>query len=252
MPEKALCCTRLGAVALQKLLLMNNNQDHQHACIHGPIPASWVLQADNLCFAWPQGTVFQQLHLQLPAGATLLQGGEGSGKTTLLRLLAGSLPLQQGHLTLNGAVLASAPQAYRRQVFWQDPRAPDFQAPSAQAWWQGMAARHAGWSAAALAAHVQGLGLQPHLHKPLEQLSTGSRRKVLLAAALASGAALVLIDEPLAALDAPSVRYLCQALATAAQQARQAGRAWVVAHPEDLPDVPWAHTLVLPDPVGPG
>ena len=231
---------------------MNNNQNHQHALAHDQIPASWVLQADNLCFAWPQCAVFQQLNLQLSAGATLLQGGEGSGKTTLLRLLAGSVPLQQGHLALNGVAFASAPQAWRRQVFWQDPRTHDLHAPSAQAWWQAMAARHAGWDAAALGAHVQGLGLQPHMHKPLEQLSAGSRRKVLLTAALASGAALTLIDEPLAALDAPSVRYLCQALASTAQQARQTGRALVVAHHGDLPGVPWAQTLVLPDPVAQG
>ena len=231
---------------------MNSNQNHQHALAHDQIPASWVLQADNLSFAWPQCTVFQQLNLRLPAGATLVQGGEGSGKTTLLRLLAGSVPLQQGHLALNGVAQASALQAWRRQVFWQDPRAPDFQAPSAKGWWQGMAAQHAGWDAAALDAHVQGLGLQLHMDKPLEQLSAGSRRKVLLAAALASGAALTLIDEPLAALDAPSVRYLCQALASTAQQARQTGRALVVAHHGDLPGVPWAQTLVLPDPVAQG
>lgn len=216
---------------------------------HDPLPPALVLQADGLCFGWPQCALFQRLDVQLPAGATLLQGGESSGKTTLLRLLAGSVPLQQGHLTLSGVALASAPQAYHRQVFWQDPRTDNLHAPSAQAWWQSMAARHAGWDAAALDAHVQGLGLQPHQAKPLEQLSAGSRRKVLLAAALASGAALTLIDEPLAALDAPSVRYLCQALAATARHARQSGRALVVAHHADLPGVPWAQTLLLPDPV---
>lgn len=213
------------------------------------LPTPWVLQAEGLCFAWPQCALFQQLHLQLPAGATLLLGGEGSGKTTLLRLLAGSAALQQGGITLHGVALASAPQAYCRQVFWQDPRAAhDLPVSSAQAWWRHMAAQHPGWDAGALDAHVQGLGLQLHQAKPLAQLSAGSRRKVLLAAALASGAALTLIDEPLAALDATSVRYLCQALATTAQQACQSGRALVVAHHADLPGVPWAQTLVLPDP----
>lgn len=208
----------------------------------------WVLQADGLCFAWPQCVLFQHLNLQLHSGATLVQGGESSGKTTLLRLLAGSVPLQQGCLTLQGVPLASAPHDYCRQVFWQDPRAPGLQALSANAWWAELAKKHVAWDAAALAAHVQGLGLQPHTDKPLEQLSAGSRRKVLLAAALASGAALTLIDEPLAALDAPSVRYLCEALAATALSARQAGRALVVAHHADLPGVPWAQTLVLPGP----
>ena len=77
--------------------------------------------------------LFQHLNLQLHSGATLVQGGESSGKTTLLRLLAGSVPLQQGQLTLRGVPLASAPQDYRSQVFWQDPRSHDLHTQSANA-----------------------------------------------------------------------------------------------------------------------
>ena len=43
-------------------------------------------------------------------------------------------------------------------------------------------------------------------------LSAGSRRKVWLSAAFASGAPLVLIDQPFAALDAPSIRLLREVL----------------------------------------
>ncbi len=44
--------------------------------------------------------------------------------------------------------------------------------------------------------------------KPFHALSTGTRRKVCMAAALASGAPLTLIDDPIAGLDKPSVTYL--------------------------------------------
>ena len=148
--------------------------------------------------------------------------------------------------------MASTPQDYRSQVFWQDPRSHDLHTQSANAWWTALATKYEGWDAADLAAHAEGLSLKPHLDKPLVQLSAGSQRKVLLAAALASGAALTLIDEPLAALDQPSVRYLCQALATAALLARQTGRVLVVAHHADLPGVPWTDTLVLPEPQAQG
>lgn len=215
-------------------------------------PTTPVLHIQDLCFGFPQRLLFNHWSACLRSGATLVRGEEGSGKTTLLRLLVGELAWKQGRLIWAGTAGASDALADRRQVFWQDPRSDALHAHSALAWWGTLPARYSAWDAPVLAAHVRGFGLQAHLDKPLYQLSSGSQRKVFMAAALASGAALVLIDEPLAALDAPSVRYLCQALATAAQQARQAGRAWVVAHPEDLPDVPWAHTLVLPDPVGPG
>ena len=96
----------------------------------------------------------------------------------------------------------------------------------------------------AMAELVEGFELAPHLAKPLYMLSTGSKRKVLMAAALASGAPLTLIDEPVAGLDHGSVRYLCQALA--ATSAAQPGRAIVVAHYEALAGVPWRDVIELP------
>lgn len=209
-----------------------------------PVPA--LLQVENLHFRHPgSAPLLQGWSARLPAGATLLRGEAGSGKTTLLHLLAGALAPQQGTRVLAGVDCARAPGAYQRQVFWHDPRAaaPALHSATARAWWAAQAARHATWSAAALAEQVQGFGLAPHLDKPMHQLSTGSQRKVLLAAALASGAALTLLDEPLAGLDRPSIDHLQRALCSAA---RQPGRALVVAHYADLPGVPWAGVIVLP------
>lgn len=55
---------------------------------------------------------------------------------------------------------------------------------------------------------VAGLSSQEHAGMCLYMLSSGTRRKVLLAAVLASGAALTLLDEPFATLDRPSVNFL--------------------------------------------
>jgi ABC-type multidrug transport system ATPase subunit len=57
-------------------------------------------------------------------------------------------------------------------------------------------------------------------------LSSGTRRKLGLVEAVASGAGLTLLDGPFAALDAPSRRWLVDLLDAAA---RQCSRAWVVA-----------------------
>lgn len=203
-----------------------------------------LLQVDGLHFSYPQRVLFQQWSARIPAGVGLVRGGDGSGKSTLLRLLAGALAPQQGALVLAGVALATAPAAYRQQVFWHDPRSDALQGVSARTWWATLPARHAGWRAAALAEHVRGFGLAPHLDKPLYQLSSGSQRKVIMAAGLASGAALTLLDEPLAGLDRPSIAYLEHALAAAA---RQPTGAVVVAHYEALPGVPWAAVLDLPD-----
>jgi len=57
-------------------------------------------------------------------------------------------------------------------------------------------------------------------------LSTGSRRKVGLAAALAAGQPLTLIDQPFAALDGGSIRFLREVFADLADHP---SRTWVVA-----------------------
>jgi len=209
-----------------------------------------VLQVQGLCFSHPQQTVFTDWAARVGPGATLVQGGESSGKTTLLRLLSGALAPARGQLVLNGSALAEAPQAYRRQVFWMDPRSDAIDPLTVCDWLQSLPAQHPAWDAQALAGHVQGFGLEAHLHKGIYMLSTGSKRKVLMAAALASGAPLTLIDEPVAGLDHGSVRYLCQAIAAAS--ATQPGRAIVVAHYEPLAGVPWRAVIALPELGGPG
>jgi ABC-type multidrug transport system ATPase subunit len=75
-------------------------------------------------------------------------------------------------------------------------------------------------------------------------LSTGSRRKALMAAGLASGAAIVCLDQPFAALDAPSTRALQRALREDADD----GRVIVLADFEVPADLAVDSALTLPPP----
>lgn len=203
-----------------------------------------VLQVDGWTFAYPGRLLLSQWSVRVLPGVSLLQGGDGAGKTTVLRLMGGALRAQAGTARLRGRPLG---QAVAGDVFWLEPRSVQRDGPSAAELFAQWPGRCPLWNADALARHVDGFGLEGHLHKPMEQLSTGSQRKVWMAAALASGAALTLIDEPVAGLDKPSISYLQHALAQEAAQARRSGRAIVVAHYEPLPGVPLRDTWVLPD-----
>lgn len=174
-------------------------------------------------------------------GVTELHGDTGSGKTSLLRVLAGELAAK-GRLTLGDATLLGSP-GYRSQVFYVDPTTEAFHAVTGHACIAALRADDAGFDAARCDALVQGFGLEPHMAKPLYMLSTGSRRKVWLAAALASGRALTLLDEPAAALDSGSVRCLWQALA---DMAARRERAVVVASSERIEGLPLAASFLLP------
>ncbi|AVS89077.1 ABC transporter ATP-binding protein [Paracidovorax avenae] len=180
------------------------------------------------------------MDLRIRPGATLLRGGDGRGKTTLLRIIAGALRPQAGRVVACGG-----------GIFWADPRGDGPGLPAEQEtpvdWWAGQAQRWPEWSAQALALHVEEFGLAGHAGKRMEQLSTGTRRKVLLAAGFACGAALVLVDEPIAGLDRPSVDYLRKLLAGLPAAGALQAQGVVVAHYDALGGVPWAQVVELGD-----
>ena len=84
--------------------------------------------------------------------------------------------------------------------------------------------------------------MERHRHKPLYMLSTGSRRKVMLVAALASGATVTLLDQPFASLDQTSIRVIKDFLN---ETAEHSSRAWIVADYEVPADFPQASVLQM-------
>jgi ABC-2 type transport system ATP-binding protein len=142
-----------------------------------------------------------------------------------------------------GISLAAAPEAYRRNVFFVDPSTDRFDPHTVHACTAALREGDAGFDDARWQALVEGFSLTPHLEKSMFMLSTGSRRKVWLAAALASSRPLVLLDEPTAALDAGSVRCLWRSLGELAGAG--SGRAFLVASAEHIDAVPLAATIAL-------
>jgi molybdate transport system ATP-binding protein len=149
--------------------------------------------------------------LDVPSGRTVaIVGPNGSGKTTLLRGLAGLTPLTSGRVTLDGAVLDDPagdvwrpPEArpvgmvFQDHVLFPHLSALDNVAFGARARGRSRAdaRRHA-------AEWLERVGLGDRASTYPDQLSGGQAQRVALARALATDPALLLLDEPLAALDA--------------------------------------------------
>ncbi|SFQ14097.1 ABC transporter [Variovorax sp. 770b2] len=203
-----------------------------------------VLRLQDIVFAYPdQPAIASGWNASIGPGVTLLYGDTGAGKSALLQVIAGVLPAAKGQLTVAGTRLDASPEAYRRNVFFVDPATDRFDQVTARACTATLREGDARFDEDLWQALVEGFSLPPHIDKPMYMLSTGSRRKVWLAAALASGRPLVLLDEPTAALDAGSVRALWGALADLAEQP---GRAFVVASAARIDEVPLAATIELP------
>lgn len=203
-----------------------------------------ILQATNLTFHYPGQELFNNWSAAIPAGVTLVRGGDGRGKSSLLRLLAGDLAAQAGSLEIKDTRLDEQPEAYRRQVFWVDPRSEEFDQMTAREYFASLHAAYPGFDDAQLPALAEGLSLTPHLDKKLYMLSTGSKRKVWIAAAFASGVAVNLLDDAFAGLDKASINFVVKKLN---QVAGDPARAWVIALYEAPEGVELASVLDLGD-----
>jgi len=145
-----------------------------------------------------------------PGEVVALLGPNGAGKTTALRALAGLTPIDGGHVVLDGrrlddpAANAFTPPEHRRiGVVFQDYLLfPHLSAVENVAF--GMRCRHVPRRASRERAHawLDRVGLGEHARKRPRQLSGGQAQRVALARALATEPQLLLLDEPLAALDA--------------------------------------------------
>ncbi|MGW1407151.1 ABC transporter ATP-binding protein [Streptomyces sp. NPDC002403] len=139
-----------------------------------------------------------------PGEVVALLGPNGAGKTTALRALAGLTPLTGGHLRLDGATLERTPPESRPVgVVFQDYLLfPHLTALDNVAFGPRCQGASKAEARARAAQWLDRLGLADHCGAKPRRLSGGQAQRVALARALATRPRLLLLDEPLAALDA--------------------------------------------------
>lgn len=172
------------------------------------MPPPPLLRTQQLSFAYTRQRVVDLWSQSFDAGLCWLRGPNGSGKSTRLKLLAGALAPQHGTAAIAGIDLLREPLAYRREVCWVAAEPPPFEHLSPAERFGFLAGLYPRADAQEWARHVEGFGLAAVLRQPLRELSTGTQHKAALAAALALNTRVLLLDEPLNALDAASLAYL--------------------------------------------
>jgi ABC-2 type transport system ATP-binding protein len=158
----------------------------------------------------------EPLDLELRAGEVFgLLGPNGAGKTTSVRVLVGLLVPDSGTVTIAGRDMGREPLEARRRLAFVPDGAPLYKSLSPL---QHLALtgrlhgqdeeRIAQESARLLAA----LELDSRASDPVGQFSHGMRQKTALACALLARPALLVLDEPLSGLDAPTAAVIKEVL----------------------------------------
>lgn len=184
------------------------------------VPGAPALEIRDLIVAYPETRrlALKGARLCVPVGAQIaLVGHNGAGKSTLLKAVAGLLPVRSGSIAIYGNPpgachhrVAYLPQ--RGEIDWRFPitlrklvltgryvHLGWFKRPSRQDW--------------CIADEViDRLGLSALRERQISQLSGGQQQRALLARALAQEAELLLLDEPLNAVDAETRHLMIELL----------------------------------------
>ena len=163
-----------------------------------------MLDLERVSVTYGTVTAVRDIDLQLPDGRVLaLLGPSGCGKSTLLRAVTGLEPLSTGRISWDGADLAGIPVHRRRfGLMFQDGVLFPHRTVGGNV---GYGLARSGRRRSAIGARVDELlelvGLPGYADRPVATLSGGEAQRVALARSLAPEPRLLLLDEPLAALD---------------------------------------------------
>jgi ABC-2 type transport system ATP-binding protein len=161
-----------------------------------------MVTVDSLSFGYGKTRLFDGLDLALEPGNIYgLLGMNGAGKTTLLRLLAGLLFPTGGSLSVLGNVPARRSPEFLADIYYV-PEEFTLPAITLGRYEKLYAPFYPRFDHALFADCAREFDLDGK--KPLNAFSYGQKKKFIVSFALASGARLVLLDEPTNGLDIPS------------------------------------------------
>jgi ABC-2 type transport system ATP-binding protein len=172
-----------------------------------------VIQTSGLTKRYRRVTALSDCTASVPEGRiSALVGPNGAGKTTLLRLLAGLAAPTAGGATVLGGAPRQDP-AYLAEIGFLAQEIPLYRRLTAQDHIGIGAHMNPRWDGESVRARLGGLKIP--LDRPVGTLSGGQRAQVALALTLAKRPRVLLLDEPLAALDPLARRNFLAALAEA-------------------------------------
>lgn len=166
-----------------------------------------MIQLDNIDFKYSKkgNPVLVGITARIPSGVHLLAGENGAGKTTLLHILAGVATPTSGKCLVNDSDPASDNPTQKGNTFLVEENT-SFPMKTIRKFAEAHSRFYPNYSARKFNANLVAFGLTGD--EKLSSMSLGSRKKAILAYALALGVDTLLLDEPTNALDIQSREIL--------------------------------------------
>lgn len=180
-------------------------------------------------------TALEALHLEVFEGEVMgLLGPNGAGKTTTVKILCGLLAPTAGEVRICGIDVLADPVGARRNLSFVPDGAPMYANLSPRQHLELVGRLH-GLDEARIASESQrllgALELGERIDDPVGQFSRGMRQKAALACAILPRPPLLVLDEPLEGLDAPTTAVIKEVLR---EWARSGGAVLYTSHLLDV------------------
>lgn len=184
------------------------------------VPEDILVRADGVSFDYARQPVLRDVSLRVGRGEFVaLVGPNGSGKSTLLRVLLGTLQPQAGRVELFGRAPNEVSDRWRVGYVPQRPSLLSEVPATVEEIVSAGRLRQRGWwhrlaevDRLAVSHAIKSVGLGELTARPLNELSVGQQQRAFIARAFAGDPLLLVLDEPIAGVDAESQRRFRESL----------------------------------------
>jgi ABC-type Mn2+/Zn2+ transport system ATPase subunit len=189
-----------------------------HHCSPDPKAPALDIQGLVAGYGKQESPAINAITLTIPVGSSIaLVGANGAGKSTLFKAISGLLPIKAGQVRVFGHRLGECHQRVvylpqRSDIDWQFPMSVKELVMTGRYVYLGWFGRPGQKDKDAVKGALDKLGVGDLMDRQISQLSGGQQQRVLIARALAQNADLLLLDEPLNAVDAETRHTIANVL----------------------------------------
>ena len=175
------------------------------------VNSDYIIEIANITKSFPDKVVLDDVSLKVRKGEFLtILGPSGCGKTTLLRLLAGFNSASSGEILIGGERMTGVPPHLRpvNTVFQRYALFPNYNVYDNIAFGLKLQKVDKKEIEQRVKRALKMVGMTDYEHRDVQSLSGGQQQRVAIARAIVNRPQVLLLDEPLAALDLKMRKYM--------------------------------------------